>query len=125
MESSLYEQKRGKRFDLIVGLIVTLFLSSLLFVEFGNINKIMFLVLFIGGSSGLVIISTASIQKVSEHGFLWSHYLLLSIQLVIIYFSEVDYIFELFAINGAILLVKNIIGIIYQKDKREYFFKDD
>lgn len=120
MEETLYQKNQKRKFDLIVGLIVTLVLSSLLFVEYGNINKIIFLLLFLGGALGLIQVLTVSINKASERGFLWGHYLIMSIQLVILYLSGFDYIFELFAIINAVLLFKNLLGLYVNRSSREY-----
>lgn len=121
MEETLYQKNKKEKFNLIVGLFVTLALSALLFVEYGNIKKFVFLILFVGGTLGLIQVFTVSIDKVSERGFLWGHYLLMSIQLIMIYFSGFDYIFELFAITNSVLLVKNLIGIYLKRNRREYF----
>ena len=121
MEETLYQKNQKQKFDLIVGLIVTLFLSTMLFVEYGNINKIVFLLLFVGGTLGLIQIFSVSIDKASERGFLWGHYLLMSIQLVMMYFSGFDYIFELFAITNSVLLTKNLIGMYLKRNSKEYF----
>jgi len=121
MEKSLFEENQEKRFDLIAGLLVTTIICTLLFVEYGNINKIMFLVLFIGGLYGLLVVLTVPIQKVSERGFLWGHYLLMSLQLVFLYYSEFDFIFELFAFTNIVLLSKNLVGLFLTRNEREYF----
>ncbi len=121
MEETLYQKNQKQKFDLIVGLFVTLILSTLLFVEYGNINKIVFLILFVGGTLGLIQVFTVSISKASERGFLWGHYLLMSIQLVMIYFSGFDFIFELFAMTNSVLLIKNLIGIFLKRNRKDYF----
>ena len=54
VEESQYRKNQNKKFDLLIGLFVALILSGLLFVEYGNINKIIFLILFLGGLIGLI-----------------------------------------------------------------------
>jgi hypothetical protein len=121
MEKSLYEQKQEKKFEFVIGLVVTIFLSSLLYVEYQDINKVAYLILLLGGLYGLVSVVAAPVSKVSERGFLWGHYILMSVQLAIIYFSSFDYIFELFAISNSILLIKNLAGLYLYRGQREYF----
>lgn len=121
MEETLHQKQQDKKLELLVGLVVTLVLSSLLYVEYGNINKVVFLLLFLGGLIGLLQVVIMPIAKTAEKGFLWGHYLLMSIQLVMMYFSGFDFIFELFAITTFALLLKNILGIYFKRNSREYF----
>ena len=121
MEETLFQKKQDKKLELLVVLVVTLVLSSLLYVEYENLNKIVFLLLFIGGLLGLIQVLTVPIEKAYERGFLWGHYLLMSIQLVMMYFSGFDFIFEMFAITTSVLLLKNFLGMCFKRNRREYF----
>ena len=38
MEETLYQKQQDKKLEMLVGLVVTLVLSSLLYVEYGNIK---------------------------------------------------------------------------------------
>ena len=121
MEDSQSQKNKDNKFDLLRGLFITLILSGLLFVEYENINKVVFLLLFVGGVAGLIQISTVSVYKVAERGFLWRHYIMMSVQLTMIYLSGFDFIFELFVITNSILLFKNLLGLYLIRNNREYF----
>ncbi len=108
---------KDKQKDLIIGVIVSILFSSLLFVEYANINRIMLLVCLLGASYGILVILTVSFKECAKKGFMWEHYIPQLIQIGILYFTEFSFLSYVYGAIVAVLVVKNLIGIKFYDEE--------
>ena len=102
---------KEKQRDLIIGVVVSILFSSLLFVDYANINRIMLLVCLVGASFGVLTILTVSFRECAKRGFMWEHYFPQLIQIGILYFTEFSFLSYVYGAIFIVLVTKNIIGM--------------
>lgn len=76
----------------------------------------MFLLFLIGGAFGFITALLVSFKKCAERGFMWEHYVPMTLQIVILQFSEFPFLSYVFGVIIFILLVKNVIGLKFYRE---------
>ena len=113
----MLDAMKDRKRDLLFGFIMTALVCSLIFIPYANINRIMFLIFLLGGALGFITALSVPFKKCAERGFLWAHYIPLTLQISILYYSDYRFLSYIFLAVMAILLLKNIIGLYFYRDK--------